>query len=230
MSSNRTLRQFIGTVKQGLARTSHFNVSFPRPKCVDPNLFNDQVIQHVHLFCEQTQLPSLNISTTPIRTWGETREMPYDRMFDPVNLTFYVDKEMKVKLFFDQWISSIQDFQTRHITYYDDYTVQMDIQVFDVAENSRYQVSLMEAYPKTISAIEMNYGGKDVMRVQVTMAYRYWYTNEMTLVAGATGVKQPTGLGKLIADGMAIPNKIWNSYNSGDWQDALKSMDLPQLF
>lgn len=226
--SNKTLREFIGNVKQGLARTSHFGVSFNRPKCLDGNTFTGDLIQKVHLFCEQTQLPSLNVNTTPIRTWGETREMPYDRTFDPVNFTFYVDKEMRVKLFFDQWISSIQDYKTRHMSFYEDFTVDVNVEVFDVSGTSRYRVSLKEAYPKTISAVEMNYGGKDVMRVQVTFAYRYWETNRLTSVSSASGVNQQS-TSVVIPDSAVVPNKTFNA-SATDWQNTLKSLDLPQFF
>lgn len=227
---SKTLNQFIGSVKGGLARTSHFAVSFVMPKCLDASRFGKDVLEKVLLFCEQTQLPGLNVATTPIRTWGETREMPYERMYEPITFTFYVDKEMKVKLFFDQWITSIQDNQTRHMNFYENYIVDVNVEVYDVADNSRYKATLFEAYPKTISAVEMNYGGKDVMRVQVTFAYRYWTTNQMSTVTSASGIIQPTGLGKIVADVMEVPNKIWNVYNTGDWQNALKSMDLPSLF
>ena len=228
--TTQTLRQFIGHVKQGLARTSHYNVSFKRPTVVDENLFNQTAVEKILLFCEQTQLPGMNIQTSPVRTYGETIEMPNDRMFDPVTFTFYVDKEMKVKIFFDQWISNIQNGQSRQFNFYKDYVVDVAVEVYDVAENSRYKVELKEAYPKTISSVEMNYGGKDVMRVQVTMAYRYWTTSQMTNEVNSSGLKQPTGLGALIAKGMEVPNKLWNAYNTGDWQNTLKSMDLPTLF
>lgn len=221
--SNRTLQEFIGSVKQGLARTSHFSVSFNAPACIDANVFHPELIQKVHLFCEQTQLPSLNVNTTPIRTWGETREMPYDRTFDPVNFTFYVDKDMKVKLFFDQWISSIQEYSTRHMNFYVDYVVDVDIEVYDIEGNFTYKVSLIEAYPKTLSAVEMNYGGKEVMRVQVMFAYRYWETNQMTPVSGSVGVNEQF-------DSMELPNESDDLYTEQDWQNTLTSMDLPQQF
>lgn len=228
--SEKTLREFIGKVKQGLARTSHYNVTFSPPSCINKTTFNGNIIRTILLFCEQTQLPSLNIATTPNRTWGEIRQMPYDKEYQEINLTFYVDKEMKVKLFFDQWMNAIKHSVSGHMAYYNDYIVDVKVEVFDVGENSRYIVTLKEAYPKNISAVEMNYGGKDVMRIQVSMTYKNWESNATIPASEVSGIPQKNSFGKIIASGMEIPNKVWNSYTSGDWKNVLKSMDLPQLF
>lgn len=222
-----TLQEFISNVKRGLAKTSHFSVSFNRPLCIPAGLFDDSTIQKIHLFCEQAPLPAMNIVTNPIRTWGEVREMPYDRMFDPVTLTFYVDADMKVKLFFDKWISSIQSYSTRRFNFYENYVVDLHVEVFDSAENSRYKATLVEAYPKTLSAIEMNYGGRDIMRVQVTMAYRYWYTQQMT--SNYMGGEDRTALGLDISSG-GIRNTVQQFLTTMDWQNVLRSADLPPLF
>ena len=219
---SKTLQDFIGNVKRGLAKTSHFAVSFNRPLCIPAGLFDDSIIQKIHLFCEQASLPAMNVVTSPIRTWGEVREMPYDRMFDPIPLTFYVDTDMKVKLFFDKWISSIQSHSSRKFNFYENYVVDLDIEVFDSAENSKYKVTLVEAYPKTLNAIEMNYGGKDVMRVQVTMAYRNWYTTEMSNnYSGSEDISLDS------LDARAVYSKISSITN---WQNVLQSIDLSQIF
>lgn len=226
---SKTLQDFISNVKRGLAKTSHFSVMFNRPLCIPAGLFDDMTIQKIHLFCEQATLPAMNVVTSPIRTWGEVREMPYDRMFDPITLTFYVDTDMKVKLFFDKWISSIQSHTTRRFNFYENYIVDLEVEVFDSAENSKYKVVLVEAYPKTLNAIEMNYNGKDVMRVQVTMAYRYWHTHQMTNDYTVTEDRNQFGID---FDGMLSSALLNTSQyaSSLDWQNILRSADLPTLF
>lgn len=227
---SKTLQEFISNVKRGLAKTSHFSVMFNRPLCIPASLFDDITIQKIHLFCEQATLPAMNIVTSPIRTWGEVREMPYDRMFDPVTLTFYVDTDMKVKLFFDKWISSIQGYSSRQFNFYENYIVDLEVEVFDSGENSKYKVTLVEAYPKTLNAVEMNYNGKDIMRVQVTMAYRYWYTQQMTsnYMGGEDKSLFGIDIGDTFASALTDTSRQYAS--TFDWQNVLKSADLPPLF
>lgn len=204
----KSLKDFIGNVKDGLARNSHYSVFFNKPGVVASNLYENSTMERMLMFCEQTQLPGLNIATTQIRTYGEVRETPYERMFDPVNFNFYVDKEMKVKMFFDEWINGIQNSYTRTMNYYDDYTTNIEIIVYDVANYSRYKVTLYEAYPKAVNAIQLDYNNKDVMRLGVTMQYKYWRTNLMTNPVSSTA-----SLASPINDGFSIPNSYFNSFS-----------------
>lgn len=142
--------------------------------------------------------------------------MPYEKMFEPVTMTFYVDKEMKVKLFFDEWLSNIQNPFTRTFAYYEDYISNIDVIVYDTQLNSRYKVSMYEAYPKSISAIQMDYNNKDVMRIQVTFQYKYWRTTMMTSPYGDKAAlapgQTPAALQSLLTSGVSIPNSYWNNY------------------
>lgn len=205
------LSQFISNVKDGMAKNTHYSVFITRPNVVPSTLYGNSELNRLMLFCESTQLPGLSVATAPIRTYGEIREMPYEKLFDSISLSFYVDKEMKVKYFFDEWISNIQNPTSRTFSYYDDYTTDIEIIVYDAAQNTRYRVVLYEAYPKTVAPVEMTYNGKDIMRTNVTLNYRYWESNLMTN-DDYSGMKTPTGLAGLLASGMSIPNDFWNKY------------------
>lgn len=168
-----TLTNFIQEIKSsGLAKNSKYLVTFIRPAVVTAGLSSD--IRRIALFCDQTQLPGINISTSPNRTFGEVREAPYEKLYDPVNFSFYVDSNLEIKYFFDQWMSGIQSTSNRTWAYYDDYTTDISITVYNEEEKEVYEVRLYEAFPKTLSSIQMDYAGKDVMKAQVVMSYRYW--------------------------------------------------------
>ena len=50
----------------------------------------------------------------------------------------------------------------------------MDIIVEDLHDNARYVVTTYENYPKSISPISLGYDQKDVMKLQISMNYKYW--------------------------------------------------------
>ena len=52
---------------------------------------------------------------------GEFREVPYEKLYEPINMTFYVDNDMQVKKLFDEWMSLISDPSTRTYNYYNNY-------------------------------------------------------------------------------------------------------------
>jgi hypothetical protein len=166
----KPINRFISEIKNGgVARHNRFAVLFKPPYNID----NDE-LQKVLLFCDTVQLPGINYSTVQNRTFGEFRETPYERLYDTVSMTFYVDNDMKVKVLFDDWINSIQNPDTRTFSYYNNYISDMTIEVQDVSDKTRYRLKMYECYPKNIGSIQLDAANKDVMKLQVTMQYKYW--------------------------------------------------------
>lgn len=168
---NGALKNFIATVKtEGLMRSSRYSVTLSPPRSV--GAFNN--LKKVLLFCSDVQMPGVQLNTTQIRQYGELRESPYEKQFDNVNMTFYVDNNMVVKNFFDTWMDSIQDPYTRTFEYYDYYTTNMSLDIEDLKDRKRYEVKLFECYPKSVGSVSVGYDNKEVMKLQVSMNYKYW--------------------------------------------------------
>ena len=216
------LNEFIAQVKNvGLARTNRFSVIMnPPPSIQYSNIQNPYTqqfsdLRKILLFCDQVQLPGLNFSTIQNRTFGEFREVPYEKLFGDLNLQFYVDTDLYVKSFFDAWMASIQDPVKRTFSYYNSYITDMTINVEDVEDEKRYAVTLYECYPKTIAPIQLDMANKDVMKVQVTMQYKYWIPESLKV---RPSVIDP------FADGsrdFGLPEEYLNAF--GLFQDAFNT-------
>ena len=169
-----TLQEFISQVAgEGLMRTSRFAVLFTLPNGLSAGLY-DTNLRKILLYCDSVNLPGLTLETTAAKTFGEERQMPHQKQFDTINLGFYVDNSMSVKTLFDNWMGAVQDPETRNFNYYWTYVTDITIDVLDISDKSRYQVTLYQAYPRSISPIQMDYGNKDVMKLSVAMQYKYW--------------------------------------------------------
>lgn len=187
------ISDFVGQISNGLARSNRFIINLTPPSAVSQLMAGQgrgvsdyftsgsdyRNLHKILLLCDSTQLPGLNLNTAPMRTFGEVREIPYELNYEPITLTFYVDAEMNVKKLFDAWIQSTQIKDTRNFAYYDSYTTDMSIYVQDMEEDNRYIVELYEVYPKTVSAIQVDYANKDVMKLSVTLMYKYWRSNQV---------------------------------------------------
>lgn len=178
--------KFISEIKnRGLARTNRYEVKVSIPSTTSKG---DQLVS---VFCDAVNLPGLSVATQPSRMYGEVREMPYEPIYEPVTLSFYVDSNMEVKKAFDRWMASIVNVNTREMMYYDDYVRDVTIKVINrdytpapqteqlntersIETDSPYIVVLSEAYPKLISTIQMDAGSKDVMKFSVLIQYKYW--------------------------------------------------------
>ena len=148
-SPKTTLNDFTSQIKkEGLAIVNRYAV-------VLPNMGGSDMSRLLLMYCSSAQLPGLNNSTTPARTFGEYREMPYERLFEAVNLEFYVDRPMKVKTYWDNWIAQGIDPVTRKFNYYKNYTKDVTIFVLDKQDKSMYGCTLYAGRPKDYDGIRL---------------------------------------------------------------------------
>jgi len=211
--NNTSINEFISQIKQsGLARTNRYMVRFTPPISIETDSTRKLV-----LFCEQIQLPGQNYSTTQNRIFGEFREVPYERIYDNISMSFLVDSGMNVKKIFDRWMNSIADPKTRTYNYYTQYIVDMDIEVQDLLDNTRYAVKLYECYPKSIGNIQMDYSSKDIMKLQVNMQYKYW-TSDTTASLDNKQIIPTQMISEYTDDFDAFQTKVSN-FSLGDAQN-----------
>lgn len=204
-----TLSNFIAAVKTGgLAKPSKYEVTIGKPAVISNLKYkNDSEWKKMLMFCDQASLPGVNYTTTQSRTFGEFREIPYERTFDPLQLGFYCDQQMWIKGFFDEWMANIQDNYTRIFNYYKEYTVNIEIAVLDNDHKKVYGVELFECYPKTMSQIQLDYSAKDVMKLNVTMQYRYWKRVEYSRSSEAQKVSSVSPVAQSSFPNIIIPQQ-----------------------
>ena len=178
MAEERTLDNFIAKVKNdGLARASRFNVILTPPAGFANGSFIDR---DMILLCDHIDIPSTSLATNDINIYGEVRAMPYQRMYGETRISFYVDRDMTIKKFFDRWINLIINPKTRIQNYYDNYASTMEAVVNTVEEKATYKIVYNECYPVSIDAVSLDYSSKDIMKLSVTMKYKYYEIHEFT--------------------------------------------------
>lgn len=168
------LADFIAQVRNGVAKSTHFTVQLNIPQALNGLEPIKSNMNKIILFCDQAQIPGISFGTNQIRSYGEFKEVPYEKLFEPVTLSFYVDSNLIVKKLFDEWISLIQNKETRDFNYPNVYiTDKIDIIVENTQGESVYKVSLNKCYPKAVAPIQLDYAAKDVMKMNVTIAYQF---------------------------------------------------------
>jgi hypothetical protein len=204
------ISDFVSSLSSGVARTNRFSVMLAMPTIVTGDATPGRTeLKNLLLFCDQAQLPGLTVNTTPIRIFGEVRETPTEYNYEPITLSFYVDRQMHLKAWFDDWIKMIQNGGQRTFRYYDEYICpQMQIFVQDTKDNTTYQVSLYEVWPKSIGSIQMDYASKDVMKLSVTLQYKYW--RYITVDDTRNNIPFQSELSKLTG----IPEEYFSKFNS----------------
>jgi hypothetical protein len=168
---------FKSTVRQmGVSRQNRFSVMIAPPAALESTN-----LQSVILFCKGVSVPGVNIVTAPVRTTGETIEAGYDRTFGAASMNFYVDTDLKVRYFFDEWMNLIQNSDTRIFNYPNDYKARtIEISVLRLDNNISYMITLYEAFPKSIDPINLSSDENGVMTLGVSFDFKYYKTELIT--------------------------------------------------
>jgi hypothetical protein len=210
-----TINRFIANINQGegLARPNRYLVVFnppekyklgsvgtkqtefgPPPYQRFQQYNQSDMKRNVGMMCNKVTMPSRDINTTAVQLYGPAREMPYSYSF-PGNIecTFYGDKFLRQRVFFEEWQKLIYNLGTHDMNFYDDYVGSMDILQLGAFESNddrdrvTYGVRLYEVYPSTLGSIEYTYGANDQgVSVPITFNFRSWYNLTSSELADAT--------------------------------------------
>ena len=146
------------------------------------NDLNSSFGRAVNINCDTISMPGKDMQTQEVQYGSEpTRSMVQTHAYAGlIEASFYADKYMRERQFFEAWQKMCVGEHTHKANYYDDYTGKMHIyQLGADSEISRdmptYAVEAMEVYPSTIGAVEYGYGKtNELVKINIGFAYKYW--------------------------------------------------------
>ena len=184
-------------INAGLASPNRFEVQIVPPTSLSG--YYDQG-RTISLFCEISNLPGMSITTKGHRIYGAAYQRPVSAEFggEAITMTFYVDREMDVKAFFDAWLFKIVNPYSFNVAYQEDYVSQIKITQLDQSDKETYSVYLEDAFPRAITMMDLNMSATNqAHKLSVTFAYRRWipehtsYENNTAALKFAPNLKNP---------------------------------------
>ena len=138
--------------------------------------------RQVNINCDTITMPNKQMQTQSVQYGSEpTRDMVQTHEFPgTIDATFYADKYLRERHFFEAWQRMIVGEHTHKANYYDNYIGKMHIyQLGADSEISRdmptYAVEAMEVYPSNIGSVDYGYNKTgEVVKINVQFAYKYW--------------------------------------------------------
>jgi len=217
-----TIQRFLSQINvgEGFARTNRYIVRINPPRKIEAEPVDDeqgfgineggnnelesnQTIENIDMMCSKVTLPNRDINTASHQMYGPRREMPYAYSFSSnIECTFYGDKFLRQRMFFENWQKKIINVKTHNLDYYDNYVGSMDIMQlgqFDSKQDDdarvTYAVRLYEVYPQTIGSMDLSYGAdNEIASVPVTLNFRTWQNLTIDQMNGATTGKPNAGV------------------------------------
>lgn len=155
----------------GLPVSSRYFVEF-MPSAA--NLGDSGRHRTVSMLCDQVVIPGVNIMAADIRVYGELTESPYGVTYQPASLSVILDNDSSAKEFFDEWSNDVFDRTTRTLGYYNDFVRDVVVTLTDKEDNPISKIRMIEAYPRTISDMQLDYSSSNIIRLTVSLTFKYW--------------------------------------------------------
>lgn len=168
-----SLNEFIAFIRGNkLARSNNFAVVVGMPKILADGLDGGSIGKQLHFQCEDVDFGGKSLATEPHRSKGLPSERPYDVIYSPLNMVFRCSENMGEYQFFDIWESHAVNENTYRMNYFDDIVATVRLSILDRNKNEVYYIKLLEAYPKTVTAITLSHGETDtISKFNVEWAY-----------------------------------------------------------
>ena len=138
--------------------------------------------RRVRAFCSSISMPEREMSTKEIRHGNApARNFVYDMKSSGISATFYADKFMRERSYFELWQkSAMATSSTFNTNYYDNYVANLNIfQLGQFASRQErdditYGVQLIDCFPTKIGAIEYSHDANNIQTIDVDFSFRYW--------------------------------------------------------
>ena len=154
----------------GFARSWKFGVQIKPPSGIGLD-------SGIDFLASAAQLPRKGFSTTEHRIYGINRYVPYEQVFEPTTIKFLNTADFSPRNFWESWINYIQPRETLNVQYYQ--TMIGEIKIYHLPESGStnisdrdYDVTLLEAYPESMSDIELGWDQSEVMSFDVSIRYK----------------------------------------------------------
>jgi len=144
---------------------------------------------------DTAELPGRSMLTYDHKYYGPLTRVPYGALFTDMGISVLVSEDQSEIDYFLTWqdiisgnhrTSNVVGKENFDMEYFDNFKSTAVIFAYDSQRNVKRQVELIDCYPILVNPVPLNWGSEEVMKLQVTMHFRYFkdfYPNSENLAA-----------------------------------------------
>ena len=164
------------------------------PDAVTMHHMATQYGPQINLHCSNISMPNHDLQSETITTYGPPREVVTGHGFaGTINATFYADKFLRERHFFELWQKMAVNMINHKVGYYNDYIGKIHIyQLGSIAtagdrDVPTYAVEATECYPTQVSSIDYAYeAASQLVKITIAFEYKEWHNLATDRIAGVT--------------------------------------------
>ena len=176
----------------GPARRNRFTVDITPPSSL---IQGGSDAAKISFLAKTVSMPARTMGTTTYRSGGKFGlNVPYETTFEPVALTMLNTNNHAPRLFWTNWLEHIQSMDSYNMQYYKKFLGTVKISYYnetfkETGIQTDYEVTLHEAWPKSISAIELGWENAELADFEIEIQYSWWTgkSGGVSYSSGSTG-------------------------------------------
>ena len=161
----------------GPVKRNKFSVEVTKPTSMRSSVREESI----NFLAKGATLPAKSLATTNYRYGGKfDLVVPYETTMEPVTIKIMNTGNHAPRIFWNDWFNHIQNTTTYNMQYYEKFVGTVVISHYlddeEAIDPTRaaYQVTLHEAYPKTMSAIEVGWESAELQDFDIDIQYSWW--------------------------------------------------------
>jgi hypothetical protein len=147
------------------------------------NSLNQTIGRQLNIHCDSVTMPGVDLTTQEIQYGSEpTRNMVTGHQFaGNIVATFYADKYLRERQFFEQWQKLAVNTISHKANYYNNYIGKMHIyQLGADSEQDRdmptYAIEAVDVYPEKIGTLDYSYSSTNAAnKITIEFSYKQWF-------------------------------------------------------
>ena len=176
-SSN--VSSFIQRVGQGV-KPNMFMVDVNFPGALSKSADD---LETTNIMCKSAALPGSNLGVIEVPFRGRTVKIAGDRTFDTWTVTFFNDKDFKLRAFFEEWANKINTHEANTSELFvpnssTGYTADLKVKQLEKDDTTTgsilRQYTLFYCFPTNVSQIDLAYDSNDQIE-EFTVEWQYSY-------------------------------------------------------
>ena len=176
-SSN--VSSFIQRVGQGV-KPNMFMVDVNFPSVLSKSADD---LETTNIMCKSAALPGSNLGVIEVPFRGRTVKIAGDRTFDTWTVTFFNDKDFKLRAFFEEWANKINTHEANTSELFTPnnstgYTADLKVKQLEKDDTTTgsilRQYTLFYCFPTNVSQIDLAYDSNDQIE-EFTVEWQYSY-------------------------------------------------------
>ena len=176
-SSN--VSSFIQRVGQGV-KPNMFMVDVNFPSVLSKSADD---LETTNIMCKSAALPGSNLGVIEVPFRGRTVKIAGDRTFDTWTVTFFNDKDFKLRAFFEEWANKINTHEANTSELFvpnssTGYTADLKVKQLEKDDTTTgsilRQYTLFYCFPTNVSQIDLAYDSNDQIE-EFTVEWQYSY-------------------------------------------------------